>query len=483
MNRNIEVLSKLTEVAKEIVKNKERMISETNANKETILSNVSNEIENLKTKLDECQQQFEKIFLRLHEENDNKQKQSVLDLKQYLLTVRNGESLLSAVLQKGSAKQTFIVAMKIITDVEEQFQRLKANYSKDEEIQYEHNHTTILKQVYEQNKIKDVTMLRRPSGTIWNLSMHLSSLGILENIEQKQSMAFYGKVINFAKLRVEKTSEFQFSGSAHQGVFVDNETLVLACSSPTSLKVFNSNGIEMSFDSPIELNGKLSLYTSPTKTMLYVGCMSSVYKLKIVKKNVGAIVATCKTEFNVTEDFDVFCVDEEQNRIVVATRAKITIITLSPICKVQTAVVPSPETGVFSLLCITQDRLACVSEQKVICFSLSGQKLFQLQIPIKVQSIRCVTFDPLNNLYCACIWQQGCTAYHDNFGMGICNSCYKHQYEHKVIDGVFQILSDGSNGRSFITGHLDALCMFFDEYSEQFMISGRKKCTVYRLSI
>lgn len=166
----------------------------------------------------------------------------------------------------------------------------------------------------------------------------------------------------------------------------------------------------MSFDSPIELNGKLSLYTSPTKTMLYVGCMSSVYKLKIVKKNVGAIVATCNTEFNVKEDFDVFCVDEEQNRIVVATRAKITIITLSPICKVRTAVVPSPETGVFSLLCITQDRLACVSEQKVICFSLSGQKLFQLQIP-KVQSIRCVTFDPLNNLYCACRWHQGCTTF------------------------------------------------------------------------
>lgn len=55
VDRNIEVLSKLAQATKEIVENKERTIRESNAKKETILSNVSNEIENLKTKLDECQ--------------------------------------------------------------------------------------------------------------------------------------------------------------------------------------------------------------------------------------------------------------------------------------------------------------------------------------------------------------------------------------------------------------------------------------------
>lgn len=59
VDRNIQVLSKIAQVTKEIVENKERTIRESNARKETILSNVSNEIENLKTKLDECQQQFE----------------------------------------------------------------------------------------------------------------------------------------------------------------------------------------------------------------------------------------------------------------------------------------------------------------------------------------------------------------------------------------------------------------------------------------
>lgn len=146
----------------------------------------------------------------------------------------------------------------------------------------------------EQDKIEDVIMVRRPSGIIWNLSMHLSSFGILENIEQRQFTAFYQSVTNLAKLKAKKESEFQISGSAHQGVFVDSETLdVLACSSPPSLKAFNSNGTHISFDSPIDLNGKLSLCASPTRTMLYVGCASSVYKLKIVKKNVRSIGAKC----------------------------------------------------------------------------------------------------------------------------------------------------------------------------------------------
>lgn len=195
--------------------------------------------------------------MRLHEENEERQKECVLDLKNFLLTIRNGESLLSAVQGKGSSKQTFITAMKIITDLEEQFQQHKANYLKDEEFQYEHDHTIILKQVCEQDKIEDVTMVGRPSGIIWNLSMHLSSFGILENIEQKQSAVFYQNVKSPANLRTQKTSEFEISGSAHQGVFVNSETLILACSSPASLKAFNSNGTHISFDSPIDLNGKL----------------------------------------------------------------------------------------------------------------------------------------------------------------------------------------------------------------------------------
>lgn len=50
VDRNIEVLPKIAQVTKKIIENKERVIKDTNASKETILANVSNEIENLKSK-------------------------------------------------------------------------------------------------------------------------------------------------------------------------------------------------------------------------------------------------------------------------------------------------------------------------------------------------------------------------------------------------------------------------------------------------
>lgn len=298
--------------------------------------------------------------------------------------------------------------MKIITDIDEQFEQFKANYSEVEEVQYEHDPSVLLKQVCEKEKIEDVTMVTKPSGNIWNISLHLSSLGILESTKHKQPPSFYQNVTNSVSLKAEKASEFGISGTAHQGVFVDSDTLVLACSSPVSLKAFNLDGAEITFDFPIELEGKPSLYASSNQNVLYVGCKSSVYKLKTVRKRINALNVVLMTEIKVKEDYVAFCVNEEQNMIVVATRAKITIITLLPIFNVQTVVVPSPETVALPLLCLTQDRLACVSGHNVICFSLSGEKLFQFQIP-NVQSIRCVTFDPFKYVYCGCRCHQGCT--------------------------------------------------------------------------
>lgn len=64
---DIEILSKEAKVVKEMIKHKEQTIRETDARKEAILTNVSTEIEKLKSKLDECEQQFKKTFLKTHE--------------------------------------------------------------------------------------------------------------------------------------------------------------------------------------------------------------------------------------------------------------------------------------------------------------------------------------------------------------------------------------------------------------------------------
>lgn len=221
-------------------------------------------------------------------------------MKRYLTTVKNGEALLAAVQQKGSAKQKFLAVVDIIAEVEEQFEQFKATYSDDDEIQYEHDHTTILEQVCEKNKINDVTGVVRPSGTIWKLSTHLPSFRVLEHVEQKKEIStLFKQGLDALSLKAEKTSNFSISGSAHQGVFVDCETVVTACSSPPSLKIFNHDGTELSCEFPFELKGKPYLFSGSSKNVLYVGCMSSVYKLKFISREKNSISFTCVAYFKV----------------------------------------------------------------------------------------------------------------------------------------------------------------------------------------
>lgn len=511
---NIHILSEIAKITKETIEYKELLIKESNTAKETIIASVSTEIENLKSRLDECQQQFEKTFLRSHEEKEEKQKQSVLDLKRYLTTVKNGETLLSAVQQKGSAKQKFLAVVNIIAEVEEQFEQFKATHSDDEEIHYEHDHTTILKQVCEKNKINDVTEVVRPSGTIWKLSTHLPSFRVLEHVEQKKEIStLFKKGMDALSLKAEKTSEFFIYGSAHQGIFVDSQTVVTACSSPPSLKIFNHDGTELSCDFPIKLNGKPSFFAGSTKNVFYVGCLSSVYKLNIVTREENAINLACVAEMKVKEDFDVFYIDEEQNRIIIASNKKITVFNLSPFFEVQTAMIPNLKTGSLHSLCLKQDRFAAVSGHKVVCFSLSGQKLFQCQIP-NAGTIRCLTFDPLNNVYfastyskCSHLGKNDCrtcgnnilnpsvySLYCPNCGCNPrscnksstntkCSRCNSDNCLKKIYKAVYQIISDGSNVRLFIPDCSTDSFLFFNEHSEHLVLSDGKTYAEYKLTI
>lgn len=75
----IEMLSNIAKVTEGLIEQKELKIKDTNARKDTFLANVFDEIEILKSKLDKCQQQFEKSFIKFHEVNEEKLKQCVFD--------------------------------------------------------------------------------------------------------------------------------------------------------------------------------------------------------------------------------------------------------------------------------------------------------------------------------------------------------------------------------------------------------------------
>lgn len=149
--------------------------------------------------------------------------------------------------------------MKTIAKVEEQFEHFKIIYSKDENIHYEHDHTTILKQVFEKDKIQ-VTMVEKQTGINWNLSRHLPFLWTLQKVEYKQSSTLFKNSDDPNALKMIKNSEFQIPASAHQGVFADNETIIFACLAPYSLKAFHLDGTAIEFDNPMDLKETLSLH-------------------------------------------------------------------------------------------------------------------------------------------------------------------------------------------------------------------------------
>lgn len=187
------------------------------------------------------------------------------------------------------------------------------------------------------------------------------------------------------------------------------------------------------------------------------------------------------TEFNVKENFDAFCVDEDQNRIIVATKAKITIFTLDPVLQVQTAQIQSPGIDSLPSQCLTRDRLVGVKGDELICFSLSGQQMFRYENP-DLKNIKSATFDPSKNVYAVCSTPKKCGRLMRTSNR-YCGNCYYNPEAHKDKGGMFQILSDGSNGRSLIPDYANALFLFLDETSEQFILSDGKTCTVYRLLI
>ncbi|XP_061179633.1 uncharacterized protein LOC133188277 [Saccostrea echinata] len=376
----IDILSKLSMVTEESIKFKEKEIICKSVKREEIMKNVSAEISNIKIELDELQRQFEKDLQKKHEDIEGKLKQCVLDMKQYLLTIKNRKILLSAVEQTGSSKRTFLSAMKTIRDVEEQFEHYKTRNAEDEEYDYEHDHTTILKQICEHNKIDEVELLTRPSGIIRNLCKHLSSFNIFKTVQKEDTSKVFETSSNSTSLTAVRKSEFKLSSPARLGIFLNDETLVMVLSSNTVLCCNPIDGTTNSCNPPFEVTGISFLSVGPTNDTLYISCLTKIRKMKISKKT-NTISASCVGELDLKQDFDVFCVDNEESTVITASKVQVTIYKILPVLSAtHTFAFQSPTTGPILTLSKSGDRFAILSaNEEVVCYSLTREERFRYQ--------------------------------------------------------------------------------------------------------
>lgn len=77
-------------------------------------------------------------------------------------------------------------------------------------------------------------------------------------------------------------------------------------------KVFYFDGIVIEFSYLVELKSKFCFCIGFNRNVLYVSCLFLIYKFKIrYDKSKNLIVVIYLVEFDVKENFDVFCVDED----------------------------------------------------------------------------------------------------------------------------------------------------------------------------
>lgn len=227
--------------------------------------------------------------------------------------------------------------------------------------------------------------------------------------------------------------------------------------------------------------------------MLYVGCSPRIFKLKITERKPNELTASCFADINVKENFEAFCVDEEQNKIVVATNAKITTFTLFPFRQVQTATIQSSAAFTLPSMSVIQDRFTLIQGNEIVCFSVSGQELFRYQIDVPyATNINCVAFDPLKNIYAVYSkHRQGCDnpvyndydeCYNGTRNKCYCQYCGQDQEAHTKDGGVYQ--TDGCSGRFFIS-NIPNTCMFlfFNDFSKECVLSDGNIYTIYKLFI
>ncbi|XP_062582361.1 uncharacterized protein LOC134244100 [Saccostrea cucullata] len=514
----IDVLSKISKITEETIEFKEKEIISKSAKREEIMKNVSTEISNIKIELDELQRQFEKGLQKKHEDIEERLKQCVFDLKQYLLTIKNGKVLLSAIEETGSSKQAFLSAAKTIRDVEEQFQHYKTKNPEDEVCDYEHDHTTILKQIFERSKIDDVKLPTKPSGTIWNLGKHLSSFDIFKTVQKAETSKVFENSSNSMSLTAVKKSEFELSSPSRLGIFLNEETLVMVLSPNTLLFCNPIDGTKIPCNPPLEVTGQPFLVVGPTNDTLYISCLTKIRKMKIRKKtNSGS--ASCVEEIDLKQDFGVFCVDKDESTIITASQVQVTIYKISPVLSVaHTFAFQSPVTGPILALSKTGDRFVILSaNEEVICYSITGEERFRYQ-NLNMKSPRCLSFDPLNNIYAVYCKNKSCQNFYiqctcrnlqfgmHNFGydlnsdsysvtiygarhnrcqsyvQGNCQYCGQPPNAHLENGGLFQIMHDGSTGRCLISDYPGAIFLSFSQSYEDFFISNGKKISIYKLN-
>ncbi|XP_078316970.1 uncharacterized protein LOC144620388 [Crassostrea virginica] len=229
-------LSKMEKILENMKHNNQAKISHLNSKKDAICIDTEKKIEEEKKKLDDAHEQWVKRFEQTHLDSVGNIEIVSDELEKFSTTLCETRILLQSLMVNGSPKQLFITKHKLLAQMADHISRMKSldiwNLPED----YSQPNVDFLNQVLNESKLKDVNLLRLPSGMIETI-LQMAPVAMTNNDIMRRRREMSKK--DWMKVKFSKTSKISLPYDVFYGLFVHDTKIVLPFKEPSSLKVFD----------------------------------------------------------------------------------------------------------------------------------------------------------------------------------------------------------------------------------------------------
>ncbi|XP_061179207.1 probable E3 ubiquitin-protein ligase MID2 [Saccostrea echinata] len=231
------VLSELLESIDSAVLRNTQDILSLNAKKDSIMSSMANEVEKVKTLIENAHVQWLKHFEQAHKENTDKIEMSSDELKRFGTTVRDAKSLLSSVIDKGSIKQMFMSEHLLQAQVTSHFNRMNSLNIWEPTESYTQKSFDVLEQLKEVGKLHSIDILVKEKRTTDSMSDFVYEFTGKRNIPCSRA---YLKEKDLMNIDFKMLSNFRLPDSVYFGLFLDETRILFSIESKSSLDVYDT---------------------------------------------------------------------------------------------------------------------------------------------------------------------------------------------------------------------------------------------------
>ncbi|XP_055999155.1 uncharacterized protein LOC125656750 [Ostrea edulis] len=207
-----------------------------NSRKQEIVSSTEKKVEEIKLQIDKTHALWLKRFEQKHTDSIGNIEIASDEIKRFVTTVRNANTLLQTVQENGSAKQIFISNHKMGFQILEHLNRLWALDIWDFVRDYNQRDTDFLHQVYNEGRFQDASSSEVRSTALQKISTFASLLSDKTEVVRRREIMCRK---DWMKVNFEKISEMDLPTMVYYGLFISDTKVIMSMESPPSLQAYD----------------------------------------------------------------------------------------------------------------------------------------------------------------------------------------------------------------------------------------------------